>query len=117
MLDETFTGLPLAALADAALSRARELGASHADVRIERHLTGRRDVRDSRLEGASDDTDLGISVRVVHHGSWGFAAGITLTTDAAADLATQAVLIAKIGMRHAVIRTYADHDAFFLLEV
>jgi len=96
MLDETFTGLPLAALADAALSRARELGASHADVRIERHLTGRRDVRDSRLESSSDDTDLGISVRVVHDGSWGFAAGITLTTQAAADLAAQAVLIAKV---------------------
>ena len=36
MLDPTFLGLPLRALADAALSRAGELGCSHAEVRVER---------------------------------------------------------------------------------
>jgi TldD protein len=36
MIDPDFLALPLRAVADAALGRARELGAEHADVRIER---------------------------------------------------------------------------------
>ncbi|MDQ1464597.1 MAG: TldD protein, partial [Actinomycetota bacterium] len=35
-IEESFLGLPLRTLADAALARARELGASHADLRVER---------------------------------------------------------------------------------
>ncbi len=35
-IDEAFTDLPLRRLADAALSRARALGAEHADFRVER---------------------------------------------------------------------------------
>jgi TldD protein len=35
-IDPSFTALPLSAMADAALDRARELGAEHADVRVER---------------------------------------------------------------------------------
>ncbi|CAI9408229.1 TldD/PmbA family protein [Aestuariimicrobium sp. T2.26MG-19.2B] len=95
-LDPSFTSLPLDALADAALARAKQLGASHADVRIERHRTAQTRLRDGKLAGASDSTDLGISIRVVHHGSWGFAAGITLTAEAARTLADQAVAIAQV---------------------
>ena len=95
-LDARFTSLPLDALTDAALSRARQLGATHADVRIERVRNGMRLLRDGALESSSDSTDLGIGVRVVHDGAWGFAAGITLTTDGAAALADQAVAAAKI---------------------
>ncbi len=95
-LDPRFTALPLDALADAALARAASLGASHADVRIERIRTGIRVVRDGRLETTSDGTDLGLGVRVIHQGAWGFAAGITLTSDAASGLADQAVAAAKI---------------------
>ena len=95
-LDPRFTSLPLDALADAALSRARQLGATHADVRIERVRSGMRMLRDGALESSSDSTDLGLGVRVVHDGAWGFAAGITLTTDAAAALADQAVAAARV---------------------
>ena len=35
-IDAAFTDLPLRQLADAALSRRRELGAEHADFRLER---------------------------------------------------------------------------------
>ena len=35
-IDPTFVALPLRALADAALARARALGAEHADFRLER---------------------------------------------------------------------------------
>ncbi|MGI8769020.1 MAG: TldD/PmbA family protein [Propionibacteriaceae bacterium] len=95
-LDRSFTDLPLHQLADAALSRASDLGATHADVRVERIRTGMRAFRDARLETAADDEDLGVSVRVVHGGAWGFAAGITLTNDAAAAVADQAVATAKV---------------------
>ena len=39
---------------------------------------------------------LGLSVRVVHDGVWGFAADIALTTDSAARLAERAVATAKV---------------------
>lgn len=95
-LDQTFTDLPLRAVADAALSRARDLGAEHADVRIERIKQSLRNYRDSKIETAVDDETLGIAVRVVHQGTWGFAAGIVLGTDAAAGLAEQAVRTAQV---------------------
>jgi TldD protein len=95
-LDPRFTALPLDSLADAALSRAATLGATHADVRIERVRTGIRVLRDGRLETTTDTTDLGLGVRVIHDGAWGFAAGVTLTPDAAAALADQAVVAAKV---------------------
>lgn len=94
--DPTFTDLPLRALADAALSRASELRATHADVRVERVREGVRVFRDTDLETNTDSADLGLSVRVIHGGAWGFAAGITLTVDAAATLAEQAVATAKV---------------------
>ena len=95
-LDPRFAALPLDALADAALSRAKALGATHADVRVERIRQGQLMLRDQALESSTDATDLGIGVRVIHDGSWGFAAGITLTTEAAALLADQAVAAARI---------------------
>lgn len=70
-MDETFTALPLRALADAALTRASELGCQHADVRIERTRQATRSFRDRELETSSDDESLGLSVRVVHDGVWG----------------------------------------------
>ena len=91
-----FTALPLHTLADAALTRAAELGASHADVRVERIREGVLSLRDVAVESQTDATDLGISVRVVHRGSWGFAAGVTLTPEAAARLAEQAVATAQV---------------------
>jgi TldD protein len=95
-LDATFLALPLATLADAALSRARELGASHADFRAEKIRTGSIGLRDATLDSVSDDADLGIAVRVVHEGAWGFASGIDRTPAAAARLAEQAVATARL---------------------
>ena len=94
-LDPEFTSLPLDALADAALSRARELGAQHADVRVERIRTGDIALHDARLETSHDDDARGLAVRVVYDGAWGFAAGVELTADAAARLAEQAVEVAR----------------------
>ena len=95
-IDEAFTALPLRALADAALARARALGAEHADFRFERVRSASWRLRDARLAGSSDTTDLGYAVRVVHGGTWGFASGVDLTMDAAARVAGQAVAMAKL---------------------
>ncbi len=95
-MDTTFTDLPLQALADAALSRAQTAGATHADVRVVRTKSLDRVLRDARLESASDASELGLSVRVVYRGSWGFAAGFVLTVDEAERLAQQAVSMAEV---------------------
>ncbi|MEU5895281.1 TldD/PmbA family protein [Streptomyces venezuelae] len=95
-IDEAFTALPLRALADAALARARALGADHADFRLERVRSASWLLRDARPAGSSDTTDLGYAVRVVHGGTWGFASGVDMTMDAAARVASQAVAMAKL---------------------
>ncbi|RSO46725.1 peptidase C69 [Streptomyces sp. WAC 06725] len=98
-IDETFLALPLRALADAALARARALGAEHADFRLERLRSASWRLRDARPSEASDTTDLGYAVRVVHNGAWGFASGVDLTMDAAARVAGQAVAMAKLSAK------------------
>ncbi|SFF16287.1 TldD protein [Actinacidiphila alni] len=98
-VDQSFLALPLRALADAALARARALGADHADFRLERVRGATWRLRDARPSGSSDTTDLGYAVRVVHGGAWGFASGVDLTMDAAAKVAAQAVAMARLSAK------------------
>lgn len=95
-IDEDFSALPLRRLADAALQRARDLGAEHADFRLERIRGESLSLYDARLEGAVDADDLGFAVRVVKGGTWGFASGIDLTPESAARVAEQAVRVAEV---------------------
>jgi TldD protein len=95
-LDPTFLALPMRSLADAALSRATALGASHADFRLERVRSASWRLRDARPAGSSDTLQLGFAVRVVHNGAWGFAAGVDLTPEAAERVAEQAVAVARL---------------------
>ncbi len=94
-MDPSFTALPLGPLADAALSRARELGASVAQFRFERTRQGYVEVRDNELQGAIDAENGGFSVRVVHDGTWGFAASDDATPDEARRVAELAVAAAQ----------------------
>jgi TldD protein len=95
-IDPAFLRLPMRRLADAALDRARELGAGHADFRLERIRTQDLSLHDGKLDSARDGEDLGFAVRVVHDGTWGFAAGVDLTPEAAVRVAEQAVEVAKV---------------------
>jgi TldD protein len=95
-VDESFLSLPLSALTDAALTRAVDLGCEHADIRVERIRTQSISLRDARLESLTDGEDLGLAVRVVHEGTWGFAAGVVLTAAEAVRLAEQAVAVAQV---------------------
>ena len=94
-IDPAFRDLPLDALADAALSRARELGAQHADVRVERIVSQSISLRDGSVTGVSDSTSVGLAVRVVVDGVWGFASHVELTPLRAAETAAQAVAVAR----------------------
>jgi TldD protein len=94
-IDPEFRALPLTALADAALGRARELGAQHADVRVERIRSQGIDLRDGSVTGVSDSTTLGLAVRVVVDGVWGFASHVELTPERAAATAERAVDVAR----------------------
>ncbi|WP_127782936.1 TldD/PmbA family protein [Rhodococcus sp. X156] len=94
-VDADFLALPLRALADAALSRARELGAEHADLRVHRTQTQSLRLRDGTVQSANDGATVGLAVRVVVDGTWGFAARAELTPDAAATAAAQAVQVAR----------------------
>src|ERR687894_1473997 len=94
-IDPEFRALPLAALADAALSRARELGAQHADLRVERIVSQGIDLRDGSVTGVSDTTTVGLAVRAIVDGVWGFASHVELTPERAAATAERAVAVAR----------------------
>jgi TldD protein len=101
-IDPEFTAYPLRQLADAALQRAAQLGAQHADFRAERIRGQQIGLSDGGLETQFDSDDLGLAVRVVVDGTWGFASAVDLTTEAAARAAAEAVDVAKVA---AVINT------------
>ena len=90
--------IPLArkrALADAALGTAKKLGASYADVRIGRYLNQYLFTREDKLTNIVNTESIGVGVRVLANGTWGFAATSDLSSDAVAAATRQAVDIAK----------------------
>ena len=90
-IDPEFTAYPLRELAAAALQRAADLGAEHADFRAERIRGQQIGLSDGSLETLFDADDLGLAVRVVLDGTWGFAAAVDLTQAAAVRAAQEAV--------------------------
>jgi TldD protein len=95
-IDPEFSAMPLRELAAAALQRAAELGAQHADFRAELLRGQRIRLSDARLETLLDIDNLGLAVRVVVDGTWGFAAAVDLTPEAAASAAERAVDVARV---------------------
>ncbi|MCX5045803.1 TldD/PmbA family protein [Aldersonia sp. NBC_00410] len=94
-VDQRFRDLPLAALADAALSAARGAGATHAEFRVHRLQSQSVRLRDGSVRAITDSTELGLAVRVVVDGTWGFASNAELSTDVAASTAHTAVDVAR----------------------
>ncbi|HJT02805.1 MAG TPA: TldD/PmbA family protein [Pseudonocardiaceae bacterium] len=95
MIDPDFLALPLQPVSEAALARAHDLGAEHADVRIERITRQLLRLRDGTVATAQDSTTVGLAVRVIVAGTWGFASHVELTPQAAADTAVRAVEVAR----------------------
>ncbi len=96
-IDPAFLELPAPELARAALERSRELGAEHADFRLQRTRTATLRLRDARLESAQEADEVGLALRVLRDGAWGFASGVERSVAAAARLAERAVAVARIG--------------------
>jgi TldD protein len=95
-IDGAFTELPYRRMAEAALTRAQDFHASHADFRFERLRSQDVRVRDGRLQGASEAEQIGFAVRVVLDGAWGFASGVVLGTESAVAVAETAVRTAQV---------------------
>lgn len=93
-VDPDFLALPRHHLADAALSAARAAGASYADLRIHAITNEVVQLRDGELEAAVTDREIGLAVRVIVDGTWGFASHAELAPEVAADTARRAVAVA-----------------------
>ncbi len=95
-VDADFRALPLAGPAQDGLEAARRLGASHADVRVQRMRQLDTGLRDGQVSSDSDSTSLGMSVRVLVDGVWGAASSTELGTEAAVRCAREAVELARV---------------------
>lgn len=83
------------ALADLALDTAVRRGASYADVRIVRFRRQDLLAEDHRLARFADGDELGVGVRVLARGAWGFAASCGLTPAEVQRVAALAVDVAS----------------------
>ncbi|HEY0226714.1 MAG TPA: DNA gyrase modulator, partial [Mycobacterium sp.] len=93
-IDADFLALPRHELADAALSAATAAGASYADLRIHRLNTEIVQLRDGELENSVLSREVGLAVRVIVNGTWGFASHAELAPAVAAETARRAVHVA-----------------------
>ncbi len=93
-IDADFLNLPRHDLAEAALSAAKAAGATHADLRVHRIITEIIQLRDGELETAVINREVGLAVRVIVDGTWGFASHAELVPSVAAETARRAVHVA-----------------------
>ena len=82
-------------LADAALATAKKLGASYADIRINRYRLEAVSTRERQVQNVSSGQNFGFGVRVLVKGTWGFAASPLVTPDEVQRVTKEAVEIAK----------------------
>ncbi len=93
---EAFADIPgVKELMNAALNAAKMAGASYADVRCSRQRQNFVFTREQQIQNVVDTDTIGIGVRALVDGTWGFAATRVLTNDGAAAAAREAVAIAK----------------------
>jgi TldD protein len=78
-----------------ALDAAELAGASYADARAVLTRSERVSVRTGRVEGVESRESLGIGVRVIADGAWGFAATADLGADGVRAAAREAVALAR----------------------
>jgi TldD protein len=82
-------------VADAALAHASKLGASYADIRINRYRRESIATREQQVQNVSRSMSYGFGLRVLVNGAWGFAASNLVEPAAARAAAEQAVAIAR----------------------
>ena len=84
------------ALSSAALETASAGGATVAQFRLAKHDSRGVSLRDGTVENIGSESNVALSVRVVHSGAWGFAATTEISIEAAIDAAMRAIQIAKL---------------------
>ncbi len=100
--EELVTVMDVAAkkrLADAALNIATGAGASYCDVRVGRYLRQSVLTREKTVQNVVNAESLGVGVRVIVDGAWGFAATNDMTPDGVAAAARAAAAIARANAR------------------
>jgi len=88
------------ALADVALSTARDLGADYADIRITRKREEGIYTREERVQWVERSQTFGFGVRVLVAGAWGFAAGNSVTQGAVRQAVATAVKTAAANAKY-----------------
>jgi TldD protein len=78
-----------------ALNAAKLAGAGYADARIARYLQNFVITREQQIVNVVDTDSIGVGVRALVDGTWGFAASRDLTKTGVAAAAREAVAIAK----------------------
>jgi TldD protein len=92
---DALSELPLDALTDAAFDRGRVAGCDHVVVRAHRLEQVHAAIHDREVDSVGREDALGLAVRVVHDGAWGFAATDGLGSDDVVELVDRAVALAK----------------------
>lgn len=82
-----------------ALNTARRQGASYADIRILQITVEDLTVRNGILRDIRQEESVGLGVRAIVDGAWGFAASPSVTKDGIRKTAVQACKIAKASAR------------------
>ncbi len=96
VVEPDFRALDLHGSAEAGITAASGLGATHVDVRVSRQRSRTASARDGRPLGVRQDSATGIGVRVLVDGVWGFASSDRVNADSAAALARTAVAMARV---------------------
>src|ERR1051325_2840936 len=93
--EATANGIDKNALADIALSTARLLGVTYADIRINRYRNETIATREQQVQNVSRGQNFGFGVRVLYKGTWGFASSRSVTPEDVRRITQQAVEIAR----------------------
>src|ERR1700681_2866074 len=98
-----------------ALDTAKLRGATYADARVMDIRNRNLSTKNGRVGTLAESESFGVGIRVIAHGSWGFASTDRLTREGIAACAAEAVAIAKasaLAKRHDVemvpVETYQD---------
>ena len=91
----SFEELPIKELLMEALTAAKGAGASWSDARIGRYRQNFVGTREKQIVQVGDTDSIGIGVRALVNGAWGFAASRNLTREGVAAAAKEAAAIAK----------------------
>jgi TldD protein len=82
-------------LADVAIATAKKLGATYADIRINRYRFEAISTRERQVQNVARNQNFGFGVRVLVKGAWGFAASREVTAEEVRRITTEAVDIAR----------------------